>query len=452
MSSKKKNIRQSKGQKQKSPENKSAKDRNIAPKKALKSAKDTKRLMQKKPFNAKDHTKISSGPKVAIQPPAEDLAKAVLTEKIAEEAPQKADETLSEQDVPHLPDAIEAPDITPPVMELLEPAPEPETAEKSGIIIGNSDDQDDKNKVEALLFACGKYIEDQLIGELCGIDKRKLKRVLEELRKDYELKNNALMIFNEGNSWKINVREKYLSIVRKIVADTELPRSVMETLAVIAWKSPIFQSEVVRIRGNKCYDHIDVLEESGFISKDKKGRSYVLKATDKFYNYFEIDHGNLKGVFDSVKVPEIREEQKTLAADIIAEDEKDKISAIELRKWTETEEEKQGHRQFLEQIEHKIQEVKEKNKLLAEEIPRPALEKPIEQPQIIQESLPETQTADINPETIPNVDVQVASQETVQPQAEIHPHKPKSLTKKQLEKKFKDDLIRVREKMEKKNK
>ncbi|HIH32255.1 TPA: SMC-Scp complex subunit ScpB [Candidatus Woesearchaeota archaeon] len=288
---------------------------------------------------------------------------------------------------------------------------------------------DDKNKVEALLFASGKYLDEGTISELCNIDKRKLRKILDELRKDYEKRNNALMIFNEGDSWKINVREKYLSIVRKIVADTELPKSVMETLAVIAWKAPIYQSEVVRIRGNKCYDHIEILEEAGFVSKEKKGRSYVLKTNDKFYNYFEIDHGNLKSVFDEVKVPEIKDEQKTLNPDLITEDETDKVKAIELKRWTESEEEKESHKQFLKQIEGKINEAHEKNKLLEEEIPKPVIEQPIVQQA---EAPAEGNTIDPN-------------QQPSDQQAIIH--KPKSLTKKQLEKKFRDDIVRVREKM-----
>ena len=327
--------------------------------------------------------------------------------------------------------------------------------------------QEEKNKIEALLFACGKYIDEEIISELCSIDKKRLKKILEELRKDYESKNNALMIFNEENSWKINVREKYLSIVRKIVAETELPRSVMETLAVIAWKTPIYQSEVVRIRGNKCYDHIEVLEDAGFISKDKKGRSYVLKATDKFFNYFEIDRGNLKGIFDTVKVPEVKEEQKTLeSTEIISENYPDKVQAIELKKWSETEEEKQGHKQFLEQIEGKIREAHEKNILLEQEIPKPTLGKLDEQspqqqiPQSSEISESETQIDDTiidvvsrkSTEPILDNESQSTTENTNQTQPENQPHKPKSLTKKQLEKKFKDELIRVREKMEKKQK
>lgn len=345
-------------------------------------------------------------------------------EDIKQETPIKEVETIIEEKIEEM-----------PVVEEIEELPN-ETiknkSEKKNTIKFEDDINEDKNKVEALLFAHGKYIDESLISELCGIDKRRIKKILEQLKQDYEKKNNALTISQEGNSWKINVREKYLSIVRKIVADTELPKSILETLAVIAWKSPIYQSEVVKIRGNKCYDHIEVLEESGFILKNKKGRSYILKTTDKFYNYFEIDHGNLKSIFEEVKVP-IKEEQKILEEDFTMLENIDiekKIEHIEVKKWTQTEEEREQQRQFLEMIEGKIQEVKQKTEYFEKDIPSPKRETAIEQTVI---------------EEIAN---QAQQEAPDKPPIEEN-KKPKSLTKKQLEKKFKDELLRVREKMEK---
>jgi segregation and condensation protein B len=326
-------------------------------------------------------------------------------------------------------------------------------------------EDDDKNHVEALLFAYGKYVDEDIISSLCNIDKRKIKKLLEQLKKDYETRNSALMIFQQEHSWKINVREKYLSLVRKIVADTELARSVMETLAVIAWKSPIYQSEVVRIRGNKCYDHIDELEASGYITKEKKGRSYTLKTSEKFFNYFEIDHGNLKSVMDAVKMPEINAEEvskQTTLDDtpLISDDEKDKIHAIDVRKKIETEEERTSHQQFLEDMEKRLIESAEKHRILTEDIPRPALSEPgnIQPPLISQNPEPEAnisieQTINIpNDGNAPHETAQIGVEGAVplNPEAEIAKPKHKSFTKKQLEKKFKDELLKVREKMEKK--
>jgi segregation and condensation protein B len=340
--------------------------------------------------------------------------------------------------------------------------PAPET-----IILEPADDS--KNRIEALLFACGKYMDEQTISELCSIDKRKVRKSLDELRKDYESRNSALTIFQEDTSWKINVREKYVSLVRKIVSDTELGKSVMETLAVIAWKSPIFQSDVVKIRGNKCYDHIEDLENAGFVAKDKKGRSYILKTTDKFYNYFDIDKGNLKSVFEAVKVP-VPAAQQTTLDDVDRQvpqspDMSSKIESINIMKKTESEDEKNLQREFLSSIDAKLMQVSEKNTILEQEMPRPTHDPGNIQPPIINGQENSVEIRD--PEIIHPSDNQDSPQVETDPSNQLllgdtqdrsadNPNqqasKPKTLTKKQLEKKFKDELLRVRDKMDSKEK
>lgn len=385
---------------------------------------DSKKKMSKKVSDKKNSEKIVEKPKIIKS----EHKKEKKSSNIKQEIKPKKEKTIEE----NITETIEEQSV-PEEIQIKESKTK---QEKKDPLKQEDTFNEEKNKVEALLFAYGKYIDESLITELCGVDKKRIKKVMERLREDYEQKESALTIFQEGNSWKINVREKYLSIVRKIVADTELPKSVMETLAVIAWKSPIYQSEVVRIRGNKCYDHIEVLEEAGFILKDKKGRSYILKTTDKFYNYFEIDHGNLKSIFEEVKIP-IKEEQKTLEEDVKVPENIDiekKIEHIEVKKWTETEEEREQQRQFLEMMEGKIQEVKQKTTSFEEEIPSPKREVTIIEETIIEE-IPE------QPQEGTTVHDNLPTEEN---------KRPKSLTKKQLEKKFKDDILRVRDKMQNK--
>jgi DNA-binding MarR family transcriptional regulator len=73
----------------------------------------------------------------------------------------------------------------------------------------------------------------------------------------------------------------------------------METLAVVAYKAPVLQSKVVKIRTNKAYDHLAQLENSGFITREKSGRSKLIKLTSKFFEYFDIDPSKLKQKFSS---------------------------------------------------------------------------------------------------------------------------------------------------------
>ena len=80
-----------------------------------------------------------------------------------------------------------------------------------------------------------------------------------------------------------------MDIVEKL-CPVELKPAVLRTLSVIALKEPIRQSALKDMRGSNAYEHVQELLEKGLISrtKDKNGRSYNLKTTPKFAEYFKL--------------------------------------------------------------------------------------------------------------------------------------------------------------------
>ena len=146
-----------------------------------------------------------------------------------------------------------------------------------------------KDKVEVVLFSAGKKININEVSKLVKEkDLKLIEKALEKLQKEYNDTKKSLMVVREGEEWKLTVRERYLDVAKKIVADTELPKTIIETLAVIAWKQPVLQSEIIKVRTNKAYDHIKELERIGFLSSKKKSRTRELKLSEKFYKYFEL--------------------------------------------------------------------------------------------------------------------------------------------------------------------
>ncbi len=165
---------------------------------------------------------------------------------------------------------------------------------------------DASKQVEALLFSSGKWMTEDQLAALINFPKDGIKSALQELKTQYAQADSSLTLMNEADGWKLNVRENYLELVRKIVADAELPRPWLQTLAVVAWKRPILQSEVVQIRSDSAYEHIFELEKRGFITKEPDGRSYALKLTPKFFEYFDVKTDeDMKKVFEHIKIPEI---------------------------------------------------------------------------------------------------------------------------------------------------
>lgn len=160
-----------------------------------------------------------------------------------------------------------------------------------------------KKKIESILFAAGKKIEIIEIAKLCRLSHNLnlVEGILNELKKKYQDDDSSLMLMQEGTAWKLTVREKYASVVQTIVTQSELSKSIMETLAVIAYKTPILQSEIIKIRTNKAYGHLKDLESSGYITRRKKGRTKLIELTPKFFEYFDVPPEKLKERFKSVE-------------------------------------------------------------------------------------------------------------------------------------------------------
>ncbi len=145
-----------------------------------------------------------------------------------------------------------------------------------------------KNKIEAILFSAGRAVTLDEISKISKLAPSLIKEAVKELKADMEHHGSPLLLIEETNAWKLTVHEKYLPLVRDIIPHTELDKATLETLAIIAWKQPVMQAEVVKIRTSAAYEHITRLAEMGFIAKEKKGRSYVLKTTGRFFDYFDL--------------------------------------------------------------------------------------------------------------------------------------------------------------------
>ena len=146
-----------------------------------------------------------------------------------------------------------------------------------------------KHKIEAILFTLGKFVSLEEVAVYCEIGSVGLvKEALEELKKDYQTKGSSLEIQEHEGKVKLNIKKEFGQLANKLLSSKELDSPTTKTLAIIAYKQPVTQSEVIKIRGNKAYDHIKDLKESNLVASEKKGRTRLLKVTPNFYEYFDI--------------------------------------------------------------------------------------------------------------------------------------------------------------------
>jgi len=156
-----------------------------------------------------------------------------------------------------------------------------------------------KSRIEAVLFITARAVTTDEISTILDAEKEDIEEAMLELIMDYSAREGALEIDDE-DGYIIQVKEDFIDIV-ELLCPVDLKPAVLRTLSVIALKQPIRQSDLKELRSN-AYEHIQELLEKGLITrtKDKNGRSFNIKTSPKFAEYFK-----LKGDTDSlVKVLE----------------------------------------------------------------------------------------------------------------------------------------------------
>ena len=102
--------------------------------------------------------------------------------------------------------------------------------------------------------------------------------------------------------WKMDVRPQYHNIINKLAGGrSEFSKAERETLGIIAFKQPIKQSVLIKIRGNKAYDHIKKFSDLELIKKKKTGHTYELSISDDFYDYFTFQGDSRNLTQESLK-------------------------------------------------------------------------------------------------------------------------------------------------------
>ncbi len=145
-----------------------------------------------------------------------------------------------------------------------------------------------EEKVEATLFIAGRFLSLNELVTLTDLNPIMLREILSKLEKKYS--SGAIIVIKKNDYWKMDVNEKYFYIVGRLATGkSEFTRAEQETLSIIAYKQPIKQSVVVKIRGNKAYEHIKKFLEMGLINAKKFGHTYNLNLTEEFYNYFNLE-------------------------------------------------------------------------------------------------------------------------------------------------------------------
>lgn len=173
--------------------------------------------------------------------------------------------------------------------------------------------EENEKRVEAILFAVGKEISTERIASLCSLEPVDVENIIASLTQKIADLDHSLKLTKKDNGWKLTVKDEFVPLVSTLVSSTELERPLMETLAVIAWKYPILQSDVVKLRNASAYEHMRQLEDIGYIVKERFGRTYKVKLTKKFFEYFDLPSDEAKQAFLKHVSPELLQDAEQVS-------------------------------------------------------------------------------------------------------------------------------------------
>jgi len=147
-----------------------------------------------------------------------------------------------------------------------------------------------KSSVEAALFMANKPVSIERLSKMFKTDSEKIKEVIEEFEAEFAKPEHGVHVIETSQGYQIRVKPEFASSVRKLTPYRDLGRGLLRVLALVAYKQPITQAEIVKVIGNRTYEYVKRLEERGLIKTMKHSRTKALIATKEFANYFGLEN------------------------------------------------------------------------------------------------------------------------------------------------------------------
>lgn len=147
--------------------------------------------------------------------------------------------------------------------------------------------------LESAFFVSGRFLSMTELISLTDLNPIIIKELIDKLKEKFEKIESAIEIVEKNGLWKMDVRQEYTYMINKLATgSSEFSKAEQETLAIIAFKQPIKQSVIIKIRGNKAYDHVKKFADLDLIKRKKEGHTNILSLSEDFYDYFGVDENN----------------------------------------------------------------------------------------------------------------------------------------------------------------
>lgn len=181
--------------------------------------------------------------------------------------------------------------------------------------------EEKKALLEAALFISHKPLDLDDLKNISDLKESEILTLLKIIENQFNNENFGIELYESPEGYELRVKPEFLDKVSHLTPYSDLKRGQLKVLALVAFKQPIKQSDIVNIIGNRAYNYIKQLTSKNLIKTKKFKRTKVLETTESFMEYFGIKEEKellekFKEVFgdreeelrERLKIPELEEE------------------------------------------------------------------------------------------------------------------------------------------------
>ena len=171
-----------------------------------------------------------------------------------------------------------------------------------------------------MIVTSGYNVYPSQIEEVLDITEEESHELLTELKNDYLDDNRGIRIDFLGNRFKLTTKSEHKEYYQRLIENPEtnvLSQAALETLAIIAYNSPITRVQIDSMRGVSSSSIVRKLVAKGFIKEigrsDLPGRPILYDTTSEFLDYFGLStKDDLPSIDDFIEEKEETEEDSDL--------------------------------------------------------------------------------------------------------------------------------------------
>lgn len=149
---------------------------------------------------------------------------------------------------------------------------------------------EDRGLIEAALFLSPQPLTRRGLAKILGeVQVAYIDRLLAELKREYDDPIHGLELHMEEGRAGFRVKTSFIDRVSHLAPQQDIPRPILRSLAVIAYNHPMTQSDLVKVRGNKAYAHVQELLARNLIRAEESGRTLLMHVTKEFLRHFGLN-------------------------------------------------------------------------------------------------------------------------------------------------------------------